>query len=393
MQHYRFFLSVLLCWFSLSPPASAAEARISEIRMWHAPDRSRIVFDMDQARQFKVFSLENPDRVVVDLAQVRLATALPTAAQSGQFIGRIRQGNPASGVTRLVFDLQKPVRYFVQLLKPNQRYKYRLVVDFYHRNAIIGTDKATAAKRPEAPPPRPESAGSELLVLIDPGHGGEDPGATGRCCKEKDIVLQIAKRLQRLIDRQPGMRAALTRTGDYYVPLRRRTRDARSRKADLFISVHADAFKNNSAQGASVYALSQRGASNETARWLANRENSADLIGGVSLADKDNLLAEVLLDLSMTKTISESLRFGRSVLFELKKIGKVHSKSVEQAGFVVLKSPDIPSILVETAYITNPREEKLLINPRHQEKIAAAVAAGVRNYVSKNGVFSVNQSP
>jgi len=246
----------------------------------------------------------------------------------------------------------------------------------------VEADKPSV-KQPEVKP-RVRIPGQDVLILIDPGHGGEDPGALGALSREKNVVLQISLKLKRLIDKQPGMRAEMTRTGDYYIGLRKRTRIARERGADLFVSVHADAFKNKNARGASVYALSQRGASSETARWLANKENASDLVGGVSLADKDNLLAEVLLDLSMTKTVSESISFGRDVLSQLKQIGKVHSKRVEQAGFAVLKSPDIPSILVETAYITNPTEERLLNNPDHQLKIANAIVAGIKTYLDKN---------
>ena len=360
----------------------SADTNISDIRMWHAPDRSRIVFDLDNPGKFKVFTLQNPGRVVVDLPKTRIKTQLPAAAETGQFIARIRKGQPEPDVSRLVFDLAKPVRYFIQTLKPNQQYQHRLVVDFYHRDAVVEADQPAQAELPQPSQPRPPK--SELLILIDPGHGGEDSGALGKRSKEKNVVLQIARRLKKEIDAQPGMRAELTRTGDYYIALRKRTRIARSRQADLFVSVHADAFKNPKARGASVYALSQRGATSETARWLANKENSADLAGGVSLADKENLLAEVLLDLSMTKTVSESISFGREVLAELKKVGRVHSKKVEQAGFVVLKSPDIPSILVETAYITNPTEEKLLNSQSHQQKIARAITQGIQRYVNKN---------
>ncbi len=363
-------------------PVAGHSASIKDIRMWHAPERSRIVFDMDRRADFDAFKLESPGRVVIDLAGVRINSAIPAAETTGQFIRRIRRGTPEKNITRLVFDLAQPVRYFIQMLKPGGRYQYRLVVDFYHRDAVVEADKPAPTPTLTPPPRKPKS---ELLILVDPGHGGEDPGALGRRTYEKNVVLQIAKKLKVRINKQPGLRAELTRTGDYYISLRKRTRIARRRQADLFVSIHADAFKNKSARGASVYALSQRGASSETAKWLANKENSADLVGGVSLADKDNLLAGVLLDLSMTKTVSESISFGRDVLAELKKIGRVHSKRVEQAGFVVLKSPDIPSILVETAYITNPGEEKLLMSSAHQGRIAAAIVAGIKRYLVKSG--------
>jgi len=359
----------------------AQGAVVKDVRMWHAPDRSRIVFDMDVQVKFEVFTLRNPDRVVIDLPHSKLTGNLPKPNATGQFIEKIRLGYPTADTMRLVFDVKKPVRYFIQLLKPVDNYQYRLVVDYYHRDAVLESDSKPS---PTTPSKLPRSPQSGLLILIDPGHGGEDPGAVGLKSYEKNVVLQISEKLKGEIDRQPGMRAELTRSGDYYISLRKRTRIARDKEADLFISVHADAFKNKNARGASVYALSQRGASSETAKWLANKENAADLVGGVSLADKDDLLAEVLLDLSMTKTVSESIIFGREVLDELKKIGRVHSKRVEQAGFAVLKSPDIPSILIETAYITNPQEESLLRNSRHQKKIARAIVAGINRYLKKS---------
>ena len=379
------FGSGIIAAFSLMwmIPGSVYSADIKDIRMWHAPERTRIVFDMDNGSRFKAFTLQNPDRVVIDLPGTRLKSRVPEAGTTGQFISRIRVGQPDSNTLRVVFDVKKPVRYFIQLLKPVDNYRYRLVVDYYHQDAILEADKPTQSKIPESTRQRKNRQG-DLLVLIDPGHGGEDPGALGKITREKIVVLQIAQKLKAQLDREPGIRAELTRKGDYYISLRKRTRIARELQADLFVSIHADAFKNRNARGASVYALSQRGASSETARWLANKENSSDLVGGVSLADKDNLLAEVLLDLSMTKTVSESISFGRDVLWELGRIGRVHSKRVEQAGFVVLKSPDIPSILVETAYITNPTEEKLLRNPGHQERIASAVVLGIKRYLRKN---------
>ena len=363
---------------SLKANSAGTTASIKDIRMWHAPTRSRIVFDMDRRATFKAFKLAAPDRVVIDLHNAKINSAIPAAATTGQFIRRIRPGTRNKTTTRLVFDIDQPVRYAVQMLKPSGRYQYRLVVDFYHRDAVVEADKPPAVRRPGGPK-------SELLILLDPGHGGEDPGAVGKRAYEKNVVLQIAKKLQARVNKYPGLRAELTRTGDYYISLRKRTRIARRRGAYLFVSIHADAVKNKSARGASVYTLSERGASSESARWLANKENSSDLLGGVSLADKDDQLAGVLLDLAKSNTANESVSFGRDVLAELKKIGHVHSKRVEKAGFVVLKSPDIPSILVETAYITNPKEEKLLMNSKHQERIAGAVAAGIARYLTKIG--------
>jgi len=356
-------------------PAATATATIHDIRIWHAPSRSRIVFDMDRRAAYDAFHLDNPARVVVDLKRARLAKKLPGADQGGRFIRRMRAGARDGGI-RLVFDLKQPARYAIRQLPPAERYRHRLVVDLF---AV-----ASPSPSPRLPPRAP---GEELLVLIDPGHGGEDPGAVGKRTYEKHVVLAIAKRLKARLDARPGLRAELTRSGDYYIPLRKRTRVARDRRADLFVSIHADGFKDPRARGASVYALSQRGASSETAKRLANKENAADLIGGVggvSLADKENQLAGALLDMSMTATVKQSLAFGREVLDELKKIGRVHSARVEQAGFVVLKSPDIPSILVETAFITNPGEERKLMNARHQNRIADAITTGIARYLAKN---------
>lgn len=381
-------LAALLVLLALvTGPVSAAV--IKDIRMWHAPDHSRLVFDMDKRSKFKVFSLESPGRVVVDLENTRLRSKIPDPTKTGQFIRQIRLGSPDGSVTRLVFDLKKPVRYFIQLLKPSNNFQYRLVVDFYHHD--FDPNKKTPVPAPLPEPGAPRDPSRDILIMIDPGHGGEDSGARGKRTYEKTVVLQISKRLKALIDAQPGMKAELTRTGDYYIKLRKRSTLARQNRADMFISIHADAFKDSRARGASVYALSLRGATSETAKILANKENLSDLAGGVSLADKDDLLAEVLLDLSMSSTVNESISFGREVLAELKKIGRVHSKRVEQAGFVVLKSPDVPSILVETAYITNPSEEKLLRSKRHQEKIAKAILTGVKRYITKSPAYYARQ--
>ncbi len=357
---------------------------INDIRMWHAPDRTRIVLDMDENVEFREFTLESPHRFVVDLPQAVLARSLPAPDAMGQFIHRMRKGYPTANVLRVVFDLEKPVRYAIQILKPVDHYRYRLVMDFYSREPVTGT------VQPERQKPR-DGRAKDLLILIDPGHGGEDPGALGKNTYEKTVVLQIAKKLKEKVDREPGMRAELTRKGDYYVGLRKRTGIARRLKADLFVSIHADGFKDKSVRGASVYALSQRGATSESARWLADKENASDLIGGVILADKEDMLANTMIDMSMTKTVQESLVLGREVLDELKKIGAVHSRRVEQAGFAVLKSPDIPSILVETAYITNSKEEKLLRSAKHQHRIGDAVLAGIRKYIRNNPTIYANR--
>ena len=358
-------------------------AVVNDIRMWHAPDRSRIVLDLDKSVDFRVFSLKSPDRVVLDLPRTTLSSSLPVSGSTGQFIRRMRAGYPTEGVLRLVFDVQKPVQYLIQLFKPVDNYRYRLVMDYYPKDARV---KPVQSEKRKSRNDREK----DLLILIDPGHGGEDPGALGRKTQEKTVVLQIAKKLKEKVDKEPGMRAELTRKGDYYVGLRKRTGIARRLKADLFVSIHADAFRDKSVRGASVYALSRKGATSESARRLADKENASDLIGGVILADKEDTFAEAWIDMSMTKTVSESLVLGREVLGELKKIGPVHSRRVEQAGFVVLKSPEIPSILVETAYITNSKEEKLLRSAKHQHRIGNAVLAGIRRYLKNNPYIYAN---
>lgn len=368
-------LGIAGCASPPPPPTAAATTTIKEVRVWHAPQRTRVVFDMNRRAALKVLKLKDPERVVLDLSRVRLRGAIPDAAADGRFIRRVRLGARPNDITRVVFDLAQAVRPVVKVLSPTGAYQYRLVVDFYSRDA---RDVVARSPRPSA------ASKDDLLILLDPGHGGEDPGAVGKRTYEKKVVLAIAKKLKARIDRQPGLRAELTRSGDYYIPLRRRTDIARRQDAALFVSLHADAFKSSRVRGASVYALSQHGATSETAKWLANKENAADLAGGVNLAQHDDQLAGVLLDLSMTDTVNESIRFGEEVLAELKKIGRVHFKRVEQAGFVVLKSPDIPSILVETAYITNPHDEKLLMSSSYQNRIAAAIVAGIKRYLAKN---------
>jgi N-acetylmuramoyl-L-alanine amidase len=261
------------------------------------------------------------------------------------------------------------------LLKPNNAYGHRLVIDLFHQG------KKSTQSKVERQVARGQR---DVVVAIDAGHGGEDPGAKGhRGTREKDIVLAIARKLEKLVNAEPGMRAVMIRDGDYYLSLRKRIKKARKQRADLFISIHADAFHNPKARGSSVYVLSKRGASSEAAKWLANSENQADLIGGVSLDDKDDLLASVLLDLSQTATIEASLDVGSSILGGLKQIGKVHKHRVQQAGFVVLKSPDIPSVLVETAFISNPTEEKRLRTSSYQRKMARAMMRGIRNYFNR----------
>ena len=373
-------------------------ASLNDIRVWNAPDHTRIVLDLDQVPNFREFRVGNPSRYVVDLPGFTLgAVKSIDATKSGPYLNGIRVGMPDPKKARLVLDVNQEVKVKTLLLAPVQNFKHRLVLDVYPKNpgAVVKapakqptqTAKVTPDKK-TIPPKSAKAANQPFIIAIDAGHGGEDTGARGRRTREKDVVLQIAKRLQKKINAQKGMKAILTRKGDYFVSLRDRTLNARKAGAKLFISIHADGFKKNSARGSSVYALSLRGATSETARWLANKENAADLAGGVNISTRDNDLARTLLDLSMTGTQNESIVFAKSVFSELKKIGKTHSNSVEKAGFVVLKSPDIPSILVETAFITNPKEEKLLRSAAYQEKLANAILIGAKKYMKNSNYFA-----
>ncbi len=370
----RRWVLALIAWLAVVQSCYGVEVR--GIRHWNAPDHLRLVLDVSADVKPKVFGLANPDRLVLDLAGGKLRAPLPRFDDGTPFVRRIRSGRPRPGVLRLVLDLKSPVRPKVFTLPPNARYGHRLVVDLY---------PAQGASAPRPSPPVRRAKLRKVTVAIDPGHGGEDPGAIGRHgTREKDVVLAIARKLARLIDDTPGMRAVLIRKGDYYVPLRKRIELARRARADLFISIHADSFRDPKASGAGVYILSERGASSEAARWLAARENASDLVGGVSLDDKDEVLAKVLLDLSLTGTREYSRRLAREVLEELRRIGRIHHHGVQQAGFVVLKSPDIPSVLVETAFISNPAEERRLRSAKYQWYWAKAIHRGVRDYFKRH---------
>jgi N-acetylmuramoyl-L-alanine amidase len=315
---------------------------------------------------------------------VPAATAADGMQASGGLVKGIRAAKNTPDTLRIVLDLKQAARPRSFSLKPNGQYGHRLVIDLYPEQA------AAAGKAPAQPAVKravvtPPGKARDLVIAIDAGHGGDDPGAVGRRkTREKDVVLAIAKRLASLVEKEPGMRPVLIREGDYYIGLRKRIQKAREHRADLFISIHADGFKDHRASGSSVFVLSRRGASSEMARVLAARENAADLVGGVSLDDKDDLLREVLLDLSQTATLEASFSVADNMLGELKHIGKTHKSSVQQAGFVVLKSPDIPSILVETAFISNPAEEQKLRDAKHQQRLAHAMLRGIRDYFGKH---------
>jgi N-acetylmuramoyl-L-alanine amidase len=364
-------LALAIVWVA---PVRAVEVRA--VRLWASPEGTQVVLELSGSAKHNLLTLKNPDRVVLDVAGARLSAGARRPPASG-VVKEVRMARRPSGELRVVLDLTRPMRAKSFLATPNDRYGYRLVVDLAGPAAAAAA--AAAAAPIKAEHARPEAR--DLIIAIDAGHGGEDPGAIGmHGTREKDVTLAIARALQRSVDAEPGMRAVLTRDGDYFVPLRDRMRRARAQQADLFVSIHADSIRDRTVDGSSVYILSQRGASNEAARWLAERENAADLIGGVSLEDKGDLLASVLLDLSQTASLSASETAAEHVLHQLNLVGEVRKPLVQQAGFMVLKSPDIPSMLIETAYISNPAEEQRLRGVAHQAKLAAAIHQGLREY-------------
>jgi len=370
-------LTFLFVMMATAGFASAA-SKVEGLRIWPAPDHTRVVFDTGSQVNHNVFSLSSPARLVIDLKDVALATNLDAVDLSGSPIQRIRSAPRNGDDLRVVLDLKSDIKPRSFSLKPNKQYGHRLVIDLIDENG-------TRIEQANSPTLTEDASGKrDIVVVVDAGHGGEDPGAIGpRGTREKDVVLRMAKTLAALINEQPGYTAKLTRTGDYYIGLRNRTILARKYNADLFVSVHADAFRTPQPKGASVFALSQRGATSETARWLARSENRSDLIGGagsLSLEGRDDLLAGVLLDLSMTASINASLGVGSSVLGELGQVAELHKPGVEQAAFAVLKSPDIPSILVEAGFISNPTEEKNLSTDWYRSRLANAIMAGIDDY-------------
>lgn len=371
---YRFKIAFCLVLMLVSQWLMAAD--VKGVRVWRAPDNTRLVFDLSGPVEHKIFTLDSPARLVIDIENAKFAANTDGLDFSGSPIGKMRYGKRNKSDLRVVLDLQSQVkpRSFALLAladKPD-----RLVIDLYNEGTATVKTVQTVAKAPESK--------RDIVIAIDAGHGGEDPGALGpKRVREKDVVLKIAQELARLIDSEPGYKAQMVRTGDYYIPLRARRNKAREIRADLFISIHADAFKNPNAKGASVFALSRRGATSETARFLASKENEADLIGGVgdvSLDDKDEMLVGVLVDLSMNATLANSLNVGDRVLKQMGAITKLHKHQVEQAGFAVLKSPDVPSILVETGFISNPDEARALSTDSHRKKLANAIFNGVKSY-------------
>ncbi len=353
--------------------AANAGTTVENVRIWHENDRTRVVLDLDRPVAHNIFTLRGPDRLVVDLKDSRLSGSLKALPRGVGSVRTIRSGVRADGQLRVVLDLSQSVRSRSFTTGPNERYGDRLVIDLQRTGTLTPVKRASEARVP----------GRDIVVAIDPGHGGHDPGAVGKGrTREKDVVLSISKTLASRINAEPGMKAILIRDRDTYIDHRRRIDIARRQKADLFISVHADAVADRRPRGASVYALSLRGASDEAARQLAQRENAS--VGGVSLENTDDDLASVLIDLSQSAALSASLEVGQAVINELARVGQVHRRDVQQAGFIVLKSPDTPSILVETGFISNPTEEKNLRNRNYQARLADAVLSGVRNYFYEN---------
>ncbi len=369
----RKFAIILL--LLLSSQLLAGQVVVDNLRIWAAPDHTRLVFDTSSPVNHDIFTLKQPDRLVIDIQNAKLTGKLPEA-ENNPLIKRLRSAQRKDGSLRVVLDLGTHTSPKSFVLKPNSQYGHRLVVDLYG-----DTVQGLSSKKQKAAKQTAQSELRDVVIAIDAGHGGEDPGAKGRRgTYEKHVVLSIARKLSAMIAKERGMKAVMIRDGDYYLGLRKRMDLARSHRADLFVSIHADSFRDPRARGSSVYTLSNRGASSEAARWLAESENSADLIGGVKLEDKDDVLASVLLDLSQTGTRQASHDVANKVLGKLKTIGRTHKRTVQQAGFAVLKSPDVPSILVETAFISNPEEERKLLNPHHQEKVARAILDGLRGY-------------
>lgn len=439
---------LVLFWLPLFWISGAhAAIAISSARLWPAQDYTRLTLESKQSIRHNMFTVSNPERLVIDLEQVELGNALDELTRlvgdNDPYIKSVRVGRFKPGVVRLVLDLKAEVKPQIFVLKPVAEYGYRLVLDVYPAHPVdplmalleppkagipeaastpgtteqppetiltedqlklaqglnidlkinIETDSSIDNSSQPAPaattPNQPELRARTLIIAIDAGHGGEDPGARGRHgSREKDVTLAIARKVKALVDDTPNMRGVLIRDGDYFIPLIGRVAKARKLNADLFISIHADAFIKAKARGSSVFALSEHGATSTAARWLAKKENEADLIGGVNLAMKDPYLARTLFDLSQTATITDSMKLAKHVLTELGGINELHRGRVEQAGFAVLKSPDIPSILIETAFISNPGEERRLNDKGYQMKLANAILGGIKRYFAQNPALS-----
>ena len=391
MRHCILFILLLISSFN-----SFSANEVKETRLWPAPDYTRITIESSSKINNDQMMLKNPERIVIDLKGISVNKALKDLStklkQNDPNILNIRVGQFTPKVSRIVIDLKKSARVKIFSLPPVAPYKDRLVIDVYPAsndklsNLLNKIEKKQIEQKKTPVIKEKPKKKKQVVVAIDAGHGGEDPGAIGKYgTKEKKIVLQIAKKLSKLINADPKMKAYLVRDSDFFIPLKKRVSKARKVKADIFISIHADAFRKRNVSGSSVFALSEKGATSAFAKFIANKENEADLIGGVSIDDKDPLLAKTLLDLSQSATINDSLKLANFVLKEIKKVNNLHKKYPEQAGFAVLKAPDIPSILIEAAFLSNPQEEKQLKTAKFQNKLAKAIYLGTKEYI-KSGV-------
>lgn len=390
--------SILTMAISPSFAQSGEKTKLVASRIWPAVSYTRVTFESTQKLNFKYFNLENPLRLVLDIEGIEIKDELKDLAlkaMTDKYVSGFRVGINRPNVTRIVFELKEKINPQVFTIEPVDNYKHRLVLDIYpeldsevffanliqKETAQKNLKLAEEEKKITFKTKKPKKV---FVIALDAGHGGEDPGCIGATgTKEKDITLAIAKKLKEKIDQVPWLQAVLIRDGDYFIPLNQRVERARKAKADIFISIHADAFMNKEARGSSVFVLSERGATSTTTKWLEKKENDADLIGGVNLKKHDNDLAKTLLDLSLSGTIMDSTKLANFVLKEMSQVNDLHKRYVESAGFAVLKSPDTPSILIETAFLSNPEEEKKLKDKKHQEKIAEAIIEGINKYTEK----------
>ncbi|WPX19891.1 N-acetylmuramoyl-L-alanine amidase [Pseudomonas sp. 10S4] len=382
-MHRRHLLNLILASAAFALPFGVSATQIRNARLWRSDDKLRLVFDLSGPVQYKTFSLSAPERLIIDLSGANLSGDFSQLALNNTVIRSIRSGHYGQGDTRIVLDLSGPVQLNSFLLPPQDGQGHRLVLDLKTAGPL--QIAAAPIREPIIDKAHPKR---DIIVVVDPGHGGKDPGAVGaKGEREKDVVLSIAQLLAKRLKREKGYDVKLVRNDDFFVPLRKRVEIARKHNADMFISVHADAAPRLTASGASVYCLSEGGATSATARFMAERENGADLLGATSLLnlkDKDPMLAGVILDMSMNATIAASLQLGSTVLGSLAGITTLHQKRVEQAGFAVLKSPDVPSILVETGFISNARDSQRLVTARHQQAVADGLFEGLQRYFQKN---------
>ena len=382
-MHRRHLLNLILASAAFALPFSVSAAQIRNARLWRSDEKLRLVFDLSGPVRYKTFTLSAPEQLIIDVSGANLSGDFSELALNGTVIRSIRSGPFGHGDTRIVLDLSNPVLLNSFLLAPQDGQSHRLVLDL-----VTAKTSPVTTMVPRETPKIGAHPKRDIIVVVDPGHGGKDPGAVGaKGEREKDVVLSIAQLLAKRLKKEKGFDVKLVRNDDFFVPLRKRVEIARQHKADMFISVHADAAPRLTASGASVYCLSEGGATSATARFMAQRENGADLLGATSLLnlkDKDPMLAGVILDMSMNATIAASLQLGNTVLGSLASITTLHQKRVEQAGFAVLKSPDVPSILVETGFISNVRDSQRLVTARHQRAVADGLFEGLQRYFEKN---------